>query len=100
MDAPDCCACNAAVFPPVGRGRKLNIDFFATASFVLITAFTPGPNNISSASMGVLFGYHRTLAYLAGIAIHRYLHRPVMGNAFNIALAGLLVCTAATCLPV
>jgi cysteine/O-acetylserine efflux protein len=42
-------------------------DFFALISFVVITTFTPGPNNITSASMGVLYGYRKTLNYLAGI---------------------------------
>lgn len=37
-------------------------------SFVLITSFTPGPNNISSASMGVLHGYKKSLNYLGGIS--------------------------------
>jgi cysteine/O-acetylserine efflux protein len=46
-----------------------NINFVACLSFVLITTFTPGPNNISSASMGVLYGYRRTLKYLLGIVI-------------------------------
>ena len=32
---------------------------------------------------------------LAGTAINRYLHRPLMRNAVNVALAGLLVYTAA-----
>ena len=36
-------------------------------SFVFITTFTPGPNNISSASLGVTYGYKRTLPYLFGI---------------------------------
>lgn len=36
-------------------------------SFVLVTTYTPGPNNISSTSMGVLYGYERTLPYLLGI---------------------------------
>jgi cysteine/O-acetylserine efflux protein len=31
---------------------------------VLIASFTPGPSNISSASMGVLHGYKKTLNYL------------------------------------
>jgi cysteine/O-acetylserine efflux protein len=35
---------------------------------VLIASFTPGPSNISSASMGVLHGYRHTLNYLAGLA--------------------------------
>ncbi|SMD32076.1 cysteine/O-acetylserine efflux protein [Reichenbachiella faecimaris] len=36
-------------------------------SFIFITTITPGPNNISSASMGMLFGYRKTLNYLLGI---------------------------------
>ncbi|MBN1316889.1 MAG: LysE family translocator [Anaerolineales bacterium] len=46
----------------------MDTDFIALVSFVLITTFTPGPNNISSASMGVLYGYKKTLGYLLGIA--------------------------------
>ena len=46
----------------------MNLDFLPLASFVLITIFTPGPNNISSASMGILVGYRKTLPYLVGIA--------------------------------
>lgn len=42
-------------------------EFLALASFVLVTIFTPGPNNISSASMGILYGYRRMLRYLLGI---------------------------------
>lgn len=44
-------------------------NLFPVLSFVLITTFTPGPNNISSASMGVLHGYKNTLRYLAGITV-------------------------------
>jgi cysteine/O-acetylserine efflux protein len=36
-------------------------------TFIVITTFTPGPNNISSASMGLNFGYARTFPYLTGI---------------------------------
>jgi cysteine/O-acetylserine efflux protein len=47
----------------------LNIsDYLPLISFVLITTFTPGPSNISSASMGVLHGYKNTLNYLLGLA--------------------------------
>ena len=46
----------------------MSIDFIPLVSFVMVTTFTPGPNNISSASMGVLFGYRHTLTYQAGIA--------------------------------
>jgi cysteine/O-acetylserine efflux protein len=37
-------------------------------SYVLITTFTPGPSNISSASMGVLYGFKRTAIFLVGLA--------------------------------
>lgn len=42
-------------------------DIAASLSFAIITTFTPGPNNISSAAMGINFGYRRTLPYLLGI---------------------------------
>jgi cysteine/O-acetylserine efflux protein len=38
-------------------------------SFILISTFTPGPSNISSASMGVLHGYKNTLRYQLGLAV-------------------------------
>ena len=37
-------------------------------SFVFITSITPGPNNISCASMGMLLGYRGTLRYILGIS--------------------------------
>lgn len=46
----------------------MNIDLIPFAAFAVVTTFTPGPNNISSASMGVLYGYRKTLHYLTGIA--------------------------------
>ncbi len=42
-------------------------DFLATLTFVLISSFTPGPSNISSAAMGALHGYKNTLNFLLGI---------------------------------
>ena len=47
----------------------MGIDFIPLVSFVMVTTFTPGPNNISSASMGVLYGYRDTVKYLAGITV-------------------------------
>lgn len=44
------------------------LNVTAVLSFVLATTFSPGPNNLSSASMGVLHGYRKTLKYMAGIA--------------------------------
>jgi len=46
----------------------MNIDIVPLISFVIVTTFTPGPNNISSAAMGVTYGYRRTIPYLFGIA--------------------------------
>ena len=46
----------------------MGIDVVPFLSFVLVTTFTPGPNNISSASMGVLHGYKKTVKYCLGIA--------------------------------
>ena len=46
----------------------MNIDTIPLISFVMVTTFTPGPNNISSAAMGVAYGYRKTLPYLFGIA--------------------------------
>jgi len=37
-------------------------------SYILISSFTPGPSNISSASLAVLHGYKSTLKYQAGLA--------------------------------
>ena len=46
----------------------MKIETFSLISFVIITTFTPGPNNISSASMGIMYGYKKTLDFLLGIA--------------------------------
>ncbi len=36
-------------------------------AYVFVTTFTPGPNNITSASMGMNHGYRKALPYLLGI---------------------------------
>ena len=46
----------------------MNIEMIPLMSFVIVTTFTPGPNNISSASMGVMYGYRKTFNYLIGIS--------------------------------
>lgn len=51
----------------IDKDMTMDPEFLALASFVLVTIFTPGPNNISSASMGILYGYRRTLRFLLGI---------------------------------
>jgi cysteine/O-acetylserine efflux protein len=42
---------------------------FAALSYILITTFTPGPNNISSAAMGALHGFRNSLNYLLGLML-------------------------------
>jgi cysteine/O-acetylserine efflux protein len=42
-------------------------------SYVFISTFTPGPSNISSASMAVIHGYKNTLKYQFGLAIGVFL---------------------------
>lgn len=46
-----------------------SINWPALLTFLLITALSPGPNNLSCISMGVTHGYPRTLAYIYGIVI-------------------------------
>jgi len=45
--------------------ETINLGAFLT--FVFVASFTPGPNNITCSSMGILYGYRRTLRYIAGI---------------------------------
>jgi cysteine/O-acetylserine efflux protein len=41
---------------------------FPIISYILISSFTPGPSNISSASLAIVHGYKHTLRYQAGLA--------------------------------
>jgi cysteine/O-acetylserine efflux protein len=49
------------------------IDWIPLILFGLIGAFTPGPNNISCASMGVRYGFRRTSRYILGIVVGFFL---------------------------
>ena len=44
-------------------------NFLPTITFILIATFSPGPSNISSAAMGVLHGYRKTLPFLLGMVV-------------------------------
>lgn len=46
----------------------MSIELMPFLSFMFITTYTPGPNNVSSASMGILYGYRKTVGYLLGIS--------------------------------
>jgi len=45
----------------------MSVDVPATVTFVFVTTFTSGPNNILSASMGAVFGFRRTAPFLLGV---------------------------------
>ncbi len=50
------------------HGNPMQIDYIPLFMFAFITTFTPGPNTISSAVMGLTHGYRRSLPYFWGIA--------------------------------
>ncbi|PJF29727.1 MAG: lysine transporter LysE [Phototrophicales bacterium] len=56
-----------------------NINFGAFIIFVIVTTFTPGPNNISSSSLGVIYGYRKTVPYMLGIALGFFMTMFVTG---------------------
>ncbi len=46
----------------------MTTSLFSIISYVLISSFTPGPSNISSASMAVMHGYRKTIRFQTGLA--------------------------------
>ena len=46
-----------------------DIEWTSLITFLLVTTLSPGPNNLSCASMGISHGYKRSLNYLFGIGI-------------------------------
>lgn len=59
----------------------MDSELLTLISFVIVTTYTPGPNNISTASLGVLYGYKRTLPYMLGM---------VSGFFLMLSLSGLV----------
>ncbi len=57
----------------------MSIAFLPVLSYVLISTFTPGPSNISSASVAVLYGYRNTLRYQLGLATGVFLLMALSG---------------------
>lgn len=47
-------------------------NWLPTITYALVANFTPGPNNITSAAMGVLYGYRRSLPFLLGASAGFY----------------------------
>jgi cysteine/O-acetylserine efflux protein len=55
------------------------INVIPLITYVLVSTFTPGPSNISTASIAVFRGYKNTLAYQAGLAAVVFLIMLVSG---------------------
>jgi cysteine/O-acetylserine efflux protein len=46
----------------------MTVDIPATSVFVAVTTFTPGPNNILSASLAAIHGHRRARPFMLGVA--------------------------------
>lgn len=57
----------------------MTTSLFSIISYVLISTFTPGPSNISSASMAILHGYKKTLTFQTGLALGVFLLMVLIG---------------------
>lgn len=64
------------------------MNLFSVISYVLISSFTPGPSNISTASMAILHGYKNTLKYQLGLALGVFLLMSLSG-LFSAALLSI-----------
>ena len=51
----------------------MTTNLIPVISYVLISSFTPGPSNISTASVAVLHGYKKSLKYQFGLAVGVFL---------------------------
>jgi len=62
------------------------IDFLSLIPYVLIVSFTPGPNTITSASMGVCFGIRRTTKFVYGVTVGIFIVMLLCGSFSNLLL--------------
>ena len=44
-----------------------SLNFTAIFTFILVTTYTPGPNNITGATMGSLYGFKKTFPFCLGV---------------------------------
>lgn len=64
-------------------------NFYPFLAYVIVTTFTPGPNNILSMTNAVRDGYRRTLGFLLGI-FTGFLLLMLLCGWLNVVLVGLL----------
>ncbi|WP_319756185.1 LysE family translocator [uncultured Sphaerochaeta sp.] len=67
----------------------MEIDYVSVFIFTFVTTYTPGPNTISSAMMGVQVGYRRSIPYFLGIATG-FFTIMLLGGIFASLLARVL----------
>jgi cysteine/O-acetylserine efflux protein len=60
-------------------------NFYAFLTYVIVTTFTPGPNNILSMSNGLRYGYRNTLRFIAGVT-SGFLVVMLLSGGLNVAL--------------
>jgi len=65
------------------------IDFGILIPFVLITTFTPGPNNLSCTSMSINFGIKKTMNYIYGIVTGFFLLLLLCGFFSNLLFTAI-----------
>jgi threonine/homoserine/homoserine lactone efflux protein len=65
------------------------MNFFAFITYVLVTTFTPGPNNMMAMSNGLHDGFRKTLRFLAGVLFGSFFVMLLCGY-LNFALVNIL----------
>src|SRR5829696_556285 len=68
---------------------QMTTSLFSIISYVLISSFTPGPSNISSASLAVIHGYRKTIRYQTGLAAGVFLLM-ILSGLFSKVLLSIL----------
>lgn len=64
-------------------------NWLPTITYALVANFTPGPNNITSAAMGVLYGYRRSLPFLLGNTAGFYIVLLIAARVSNTLLTAI-----------
>lgn len=64
-------------------------NLYPFLTYVFVTTFTPGPNNILSMSNAMRYGYRRTLSFLVGVAVGFSVLLLICG-LLNVALVNLI----------
>jgi threonine/homoserine/homoserine lactone efflux protein len=64
-------------------------NFYPFLTYVIVTTFTPGPNNILSMSNALRYGYRNTLRFLAGVTTG-FLVVMLISGALNVLLVKVI----------